>query len=682
MKILSNKTSLILFFVLLVMYAGAQTIGLYPLHGNATLMEYQKKLAAKNKAGSAEKIQGVATPTLTLPFFDEFSYGEGPYPRTDLWLNSESVFINHTKAMAPPTLGVATFDGLNKYGYPYDPAIASSNASTLPSGPSDTLTSLPIRLDSIPSQHQALSPPGPSNPDSVYLSFYYQGKGFFDKPEVGDELQLYFYSPTDTTWLQVWSRPGYAFDPDSSWHIVMIPVVDSSYFHNGFQFRFCNLSGRSGDDDHWHIDWVRLDHNRRASDTAFGEMSFVYDLKSPLKNYTQMPYNQYRPSDINTNIGNVCIRNNDTNNIANASSISTNYYFYTGTGLYLDSVTTPSGNGSSDLGYYYKVGYCSNTQLVNPPLTYSYTTPISLGDSFTVKFRFYPQRDIVSENNIISFQQKFGNYFAYDDGSAEAVFGLNPAPGMFARTAVSYTLNVADTLGAIDIFFDPLIDVDLLKVAPFSIVVWGSNGGLPGNIIYSDTLLRVPYFPDSPHDSIIPVAHRENQFLRYQLQHPIHIGADTTFFIGVVQTYTTPLNIGFDMNTDFHHSMFYCLPVPNSPDVWYVFPGDLDPDYRGSLMMRPVFGNSMETASIKKYESNTSANIHAYPNPATEYVYLQSENTITKIIITDLLGDVVLQQADYSIQKINVASLQSGAYLIKAFTRNGLTDTKKLIISK
>jgi hypothetical protein len=682
MKIRSNKLTTVLVLMTMILSMGAQTGGmLHSLHGNAGLIEYQRKLAAQHKTASNEKIQGTATATLTLPFFDEFSYPAGPYPRPDFWQNSESVFVNHTKAMAPPTLGVATFDGLNKYGYPYDPSIASSVASTLPSGPSDTLTSMPIRLDSIPSEHIALTPPGPSNTDSVYLSFYYQGKGFWDKPEEGDELQLYFYSPTDTTWLEVWSHPGYQFDPDSSWHIVMVPITDSSYFHDGFQFRFCNLSGRSGDDDHWHIDEVYLNHGRTTKDTAFSDASFVYDLKSPLKNYTQMPYNQYLgASDMNKNIGNVCIRSNDTNvvNSSNYINISTYYFFYNGQGQLLDSVY----NGSNPLEYYNKVGYCSSQPLVDPALSYAYPFPVTASDSFTVKF-YVSSGDSIQENNNIYFNQKFDNYYAYDDGSAEASFGLSASN---FKMAASFTLNVGDTLRAVDIFFDPVIDVNLLKIAPFNFVVWGDNPaakGTPGKVIYSDTIIRVPFFPDSPHDTITNVvAHRENQFIRYQLEFPVLLPADSIFYIGTVQTYTTPLNVGFDMNTDFHRNMFYSVPNPPNADTWYVFPGDLDPDYRGALMIHPVFGDSVETASIKKY-NGMSANMSVYPNPSADYVFVASAaHSITKIVITNLLGDVVLEQTDNSIQKINVASLQSGAYLIKAFTRDGLTDTKKLIISK
>ena len=95
-----------------------------------------------------------------------------------------------------------------------------------------------------------------------------------------------------------------------------------------------------------------------------------------------------------------------------------------------------------------------------------------------------------------------------------------------------------------------------------------------------------------------------------------------------------------------------------------------------------MFGDSLLALGIKKYNNTISANIMVYPNPAADEVFIQSDNTITKIVVTDLIGNLVIQQTENPVQRINTTSLQNGAYLIKAFTDKGLTDTKKLIISR
>ena len=656
-----KKINLLLLFIIASITLRAQAPKLNSLHGNAQIIEYRKNLPKQNNTHLTNRTQSTSATSLLLPFYDEFSY-QGPYPDSTKWLNSQSVFVNHTKAIAPPTLGVATFDGLDKYGYPYNSAVTYTANSYVSS---DTLTSMPIRLDSSGSI-------GYSPLDSMYLSFYYEGRGYWDKPEQGDVLSLEFYSPSDGIWNPIWSHGGYLYDPDSTWHLVMIPITDTSYFHKNFQFRFSNLSSGSGDVDHWHLDVISLKPSA-YNDTIFGDFTFAYDLPSALKNYSQMPYRQYAgATDMKTNIG-TYLRNNFDD--IGHQNVGTYYSFYDKTGTVLYNYS----NGRADLGYYYSVGYCNSTLSDSPLNGFFYPTSTDT-NTFSMKFYLDQASDNNYGNDTISFKQTFSNYYAYDDGSAEAGFGIGSDNGSGNyQTASRFTLNNADTLRAVDIFFDPIADVDLIKTAPFNILILTDNAaapGTPGNVIYTDSS-RYAYFPP---DTVVPGTQpRENHFSRYQLKAPIMLGAGTTFYIVLAATFPNPqINVGFDMNTDFHHNMFYNADGVN----WYVFPGDLDPDYRGSLMVRPVFGDSLETLSIKDYASKNKASFTLYPNPAQDYVAIQSESNIAKIVVTDLLGNIILQQTASSIKTINTLSLQSGVYLIKAFTDKGFADTQKLIITR
>ena len=107
---------------------------------------------------------------LVLPFFDDFSYDSNTVT-SNLWFQS-SVFVNRTYALNPPTIGVATFDGLDAFGFARD--FNQFNNSE----PSDTLLSRQIDL---------------SLSNSVYLMFYYQAKGIGDSPELQDKLVLEFF---------------------------------------------------------------------------------------------------------------------------------------------------------------------------------------------------------------------------------------------------------------------------------------------------------------------------------------------------------------------------------------------------------------------------------------------------------------------------------------------------------
>jgi hypothetical protein len=121
---------------------------------------------------------------LNLPFFDDFSTSINRQDQSK-WQKGGGVFINNTFTDNHPTLNVATFDGLNANGTPYD------FVNSLAEGPNDTLTSLPIDLV------------GKTIADSLHLSFFYRGQGLGDKPDLRDSLRLQFLT-NGNIWKTVW----------------------------------------------------------------------------------------------------------------------------------------------------------------------------------------------------------------------------------------------------------------------------------------------------------------------------------------------------------------------------------------------------------------------------------------------------------------------------------------------
>ena len=77
------------------------------------------------------------------PFIDDFSY-DFPQVNPDLW-DQSSVFVNRTYPINPPTIGVATFDGMNEKGLARDFYPSTS------SEPSDTLLSKEIDISGVDS---------------------------------------------------------------------------------------------------------------------------------------------------------------------------------------------------------------------------------------------------------------------------------------------------------------------------------------------------------------------------------------------------------------------------------------------------------------------------------------------------------------------------------------------------
>ncbi len=74
-------------------------------------------------------------------------------------------------------------------------------------------------------------------------------------------------------------------------------------------------------------------------------------------------------------------------------------------------------------------------------------------------------------NDTIHYHQNFYDYYAYDDGSAESGYNVNGAGAMIA---MKYTILKADTLRALQIFFEQIGAPATGQ--PFKIVVWNVAG--------------------------------------------------------------------------------------------------------------------------------------------------------------------------------------------------------------
>jgi hypothetical protein len=191
-----------------------------------------------------QRINAIQSVPLSLPFFDDFSEQE-QFPSFRFWETKGGVWINDQMGVDPPSIGVATFDGINAMGRPYN------FEAPLSIGSADTLTSLPINLTGLENSN-------------VYLSFYSQPEGIGDPPELEDSIVLQFKNSSQQ-WITVWKRSENSFTPFKQ---EMIAVNQPDYFHVDFQFRFRLFSKQSGPFDVWNIDYVYLDKNRTPTDLS------------------------------------------------------------------------------------------------------------------------------------------------------------------------------------------------------------------------------------------------------------------------------------------------------------------------------------------------------------------------------------------------------------------------------
>ncbi|MEO6902634.1 MAG: T9SS type A sorting domain-containing protein [Bacteroidia bacterium] len=597
------KYSIISFFLLSSHFLLAQGLVETELTANPLLIEKWQEA----KSYRVPSITDTLSTLDTTGILDDFSYSQW-YPDTALWLD-KFVYVNRHFAYCPPTIGVATFDGLDQNGYPYD---INSSASFV--GVADYLTSKPIKLN---------YPAG----DSIYLSFYFQPKGYGNEPEPTDSLVLEFKSPSDTSWSHMWSTPGFPlnFKDTMAWKLVMIPITQPAFLQKGFQFRFKNYATLTGSVDHWHVDYVYLNRNRSINDTLFEDVSFVYNTTSLLNNYSSMPWRQYDPSFSKTAVS-ALIRNN--HNAQKNVTFKHKVFDKAGVAIFNSVVSGDNVSPFSSTGYYtYTAGNLPSFPLMTAPTSYSLEVILST------------LPDKIKRNDTLRTIQKFSNYYAYDDGSAESAFGMSTYGGELAE---QFTLTKADTLSYLDIFFNPILENSMPYT--FNIKVWSDKNGNPDmELFVSDTAYNPVY------------TKTYNGFKRYQLKTPLYLNSGV-FYIGFAQNIDKFLNIGVDKNTNTQDKIFY-----NVGNGWRTS------SYKGSLLMHPVFGFDPVTG-IKKIADIQKSNYFVYPNPVVDYLSIygiSTKNNNVKYSIIDMYGKVVLENITTINTKIDVSSLVNGIYFMR-----------------
>jgi hypothetical protein len=554
---------------------------------------------------------------ITLPFFDDFSYNSS-FVNPDLWEKS-SVFVNRTYPIKPVTVGVATFDGLDEYGF------ARNFSQSNPSAPSDTLLSQEIDLSAV---------------DTAYLMFYFQGKGIGDAPQIQDKLVLEFLNDS-----LVWEQNWISHDTNTSMQefdkVIKIIAVQK-FLHNAFQFRFRNYATISGNFDHWHIDYVKVDEFLNPNDTIkLNDVAFVYPATSFLKTYEKMPWSHFKNNEIveMNDTAAVFIRNNGA-----GINVDYQYNIYENNILIAHYPTLGISRNASVFDY----DSIGNFEYRNPPITVNSSVFTSLfpdSVSFKVQHVISTGVDDNKWNDTLCYIQQFNSSFAYDDGVAESAYGINTSG---AKLAYQFKLNRPDTLRAIEMYFPQMLDS--VNHIPFHLTVWDNNGGQPGSILHQQEV-----YPN----------HTENgKFHYYYLDSLFQIIG--TFYVGWEQTTDNLLNIGLDKNKLANDYMFY-----NIGSGW------ANSSYLGAWMIRPIV--SMDKIFLAQDEIKID-NFKLYPNPAKQELNILFSTIDNIISIYNLQGKLV-KQSFFSTNncKLNITNLSSGMYVVEVKNNKGRNFQKFII---
>lgn len=622
------------------------------VHAQEMLLPLQSNPALKY-ARQGSLIQPKAGNGYELPFMDDFSE-DSVYPSTARW-EDHYAFVNRSFGPKPTSVGMVTLDALDDTGAVYSWATSTPFLA-------DYLTSVSIRLDSVIS-----GTPGPIVPaDSVYLSFYYQPEGFGNPPDPEDSLILEFYNPVESEWQEIWAIPGESFENfyaryQRNFKLVMIPITNPDFFSNEFQFRFSNYASIANNNlpswqsnmDQWNLDYVYLNLNRSKTDTVFPDITFVERAPSLLKEYMQMPARQFTNASLkDTMYMTISNLNSNINNIS---------YRYIVKELGGGFTYTKLG-GDYDIQPYITSGYHNWPFHTRPAL--DFTLPVMTSDSTVFEVTHALGINGWADNNIsndtIRHYQRFYNYYAYDDGTAEAGYGL-AGPG--SRFAYRFTLNQADTLGAVKMFFNQTFSDPSSRY--FYLMVWESLS--PEKVIYKSSRLR-PWFSDSL-----------NKFHTYFIQDTV-LTLSGTFYIGWQQITDEVLNIGFDMNTDASANMFYNAEGSWEPTV-----------FNGSVMMQPVMGTAGQSKKADGPDGIEELQAELYPNPLgvgrqlsiwlpDKYMAQTPEENVS-IEIFNYLGMKVSDLPWRSV--LSLDALTRGYYILRINSfATGESCTRKLLITE
>ena len=613
------------------------------------------------------------TVPLVLPFFDDFSkpLDSSSYADTTLWESSYTVRINDGMAIHPPTINVATFDGLDSAGMAYNPN------EVLLTGYTDQLVSQPIDLSE--NEISIAERPG------VYLSFFYQWQGNVEAPDEKDFLEVGFKSVGEGGWQTVMTIVPKQDADAAVFYDTIIQVSGEQYFHEAFQFRIRSFGRLSGPYDTWHVDYIYLNKNRDIEDLSFPDRALSTQLGPLFGKYRAIPRDHFFSNDQMTP---------PTFEIQNMKDVEASINFRTeGSFHHTDhntgattthqtviSKATPINITDNVLfAYEHRAVRMDTLPNISDPLQFpvdpaidstlirltialqtrdnipfNTTAPIEPDSTGDYMQKYSPIR--FTTNDTLTADYVLADYFAYDDGVAEYAAGLIEAGNLVAyafEIDTTYALK-QDTLIGFDIYFPPYAITSNQTVDFFIYHDDPNNPGFPG-----DQWLRIP--------SRRVLRKGLNEFQRIQFL-PALLVDENRFYIGWQEPAAGEVMVGLDMSNDTGDNMFV-----NTNGSWYQ-----NDEVHGSLMMRPVFGSGIIDASVGVEEEYGSG---LYPNPNQGIFYLEGD--VRDLQIFSLTGERVPYEATPIDDRIEVriTARASGLYFVR-YREGKMMRSRKVVIRR
>ena len=459
-----------------------------------------------------------------------------------------------------------------------------------------------------------------------------------DKPNTNDSLRVQFLT-NGGIWQTVWVMKG---DQEvANFQQVLIPIrARNLYFHNQFQFRFQSFGRQSVQFDIWNIDYVYLNTKRNQNDKYYADLAVRRNMPSLLKRYRAMPVRQFmrRPTqELNDSLSTDVVYLNQT--------AVNNFFDYdftvkdllTNTTLQKSAQTnvviSPNPAGLANVKIAQKLA-TTLSQLSNDKYSLQSTFALKTTDDGVIINR--------KQNDTIRVTTEFSDYYAYDDGTAEAGAYLGKG---FGRIAAQFINNSNDVVSGVRINLLPMLTN--LEGNAITIQIMENDKGKPGNVIRS-------LYSKVSYSKVV------NGFIEYTFD---PVAVKDTFYIGVLQyTDGEPLVIGLDKNSSqFSSKYFY-----NLGTQWVNLATQTNnADFKaanGALMMRPIMGGTVKDVILGTEKDIQDQQLVVFPNPAKDYVSW-NDPTLRNVELVDFQGQSILKQR-VSESRVSVENLNSGIYLL------------------
>lgn len=595
------------------------TAALYFILSYSVVFAQLTEVVLPLQKGNTRSLEGARIQSLSLPFWEDFSGGES-LPNAVRWVNG-GVWVSRGMGIFPPSLGVASFDGVDADGKPY------SRDMTFANGEADSLKSQPIDLSPIAAAGQS----------SVYLSFYYQFWGNGEYPDFNDTFNLYFLT-REGIWKKVWSPANDGTLVKDKFVQVFIPLADPLYFFSGFQFKFQNRARLSGPYDSWHLDYIYLNANRNGTETSMPDRTAVSELSPLFNKYYALPIRHLKSE---SQIGKPVFW---INNLRQGNIQPMNFNSWAKITTYKNQQNT-----SADLTLD-EAKSAGGVEGLTPKTAAMEKLPaVSYFDGKADSIRVFLKLGLSTKDNVeikdngdydpakyapIDFRVNdtlrqsvlLQDYYAYDDGSAEYGASLGQVN---ARMAYRFDIGVKDTVYAVDIYFPQFSDNTSRVV---TLEFYADNNGTPANEPLTSQVVTV-------------VRSTKNKFVTFKLNTALEV--DQVFYVGWKQSSNDPITVGLDKSGDSGDKIFVKMRA-----AW-----EQNKDLKGNLMIRPRFGKSPVLTGVE------SPVYSIYPQPVRDVFFLPED--AAEIRVTDLLGRPVAFTGRSRINKLEV-TLQTiqGMYIV------------------